>query len=89
MRKALFFLVLLSLPALALSNWIFLQETESARATYVATAEELRMTTEQLRRSEEWLKELTTSTEAVEREARRQFRMIRPGEELLFIEVEE
>ncbi len=62
-----------------------LEEHSKAHGHYAETAAELERINDRLRQSEQRLQRLTSSLEAVELEARHQFRMIKPGETLVLV----
>lgn len=73
-------MVLVTLP--------LVEERHAAEARYRQTAEDFAAISAEKQEVEHTLTMLTTSLEAVEREVRRELRMIRPGEKLILIKRE-
>lgn len=88
-RVILMAVVVLALPALVLSNRMMATEVEVARENYRIQVESLNQTTASLQATEHRLHRLTSSMSAVEQEVRSHLRLIRPGETLMLIEVED
>ncbi|MBI1292842.1 hypothetical protein GC173_16640 [bacterium] len=87
-RVVLLVAFLLAFPALVLSNLASRSEVVGARRLYDRTRADLAQTDGRLGAAEDRLKNLTTSVQAVEQEARERFRLVRPGETLVLIESE-
>lgn len=78
-----------AVPALVSSNLAMREEVRRSRANYKTQLETLGGVTEALGGAEHRLERMTSSLSAVEKEARAQFRLIRPGERLLLLEYED
>jgi len=88
LRLCLLCLVLGFMPILFVANLVSGQEMERAEVRYDLTAKELVQSTSALSIIEKRLTRLTNSLEAVEEEARRELRMVRPGEKFLLLDYE-
>lgn len=88
LRLCLLCFVLAFIPVLVVANLVSGQEMERAQVRYELTAKELVQSTATLTKIENRLTRLINSVEAVEEEARRELRMVRPGEKFLLLDYE-
>lgn len=87
-RIALLFCLIAMIPAMILGIGFLRGEEAEAKALYEYEVSRLNEITTEMERAETRLRQLTGSVEAVEKEARTQLRLVRPGERLVLIEEE-
>lgn len=84
-RLLITLLILAAVPGVFMLALEQQREVSKARSEYYRAMADLQSTTKQLERVETQLRLLTTEVSAVQDEARRQFRLVKPGEQLIMI----
>ncbi|CAN5469895.1 hypothetical protein BH09SUM1_BH09SUM1_28170 [soil metagenome] len=87
-RLILLVVILAAIPLLAISNVLLRDEARRAKSIYQTTAAGVQKSGKDLADVEASLTRMTTSVSAVETEARRQLRMVKPGETFVLVEQE-